>query len=172
MRLFFALWPDATIRAQLAQWSDTVQRIAGGRATRSESSHITLAFLGDVAEDRIGVLERIADSVRFEPFEWAIDTIGYWPHNKIVWAGASVVPDALRLLARDLRTGLASAGFAIEARAFVPHATLVRRCSVTADLARYEPIPWTVRGFVLVRSALGTSGGDYRVLGTWPGSSI
>jgi 2'-5' RNA ligase len=52
LRAFFALWPDATVRAALAPLVRDIARKVHGRPTAVESIHLTLAFLGEVAEER------------------------------------------------------------------------------------------------------------------------
>ena len=47
-RVFFALWPTAAERAQLAAWQAPLKRLCGGRAMRGETLHNTLVFIGDV----------------------------------------------------------------------------------------------------------------------------
>ena len=48
MRLFFALWPDEGVRAELARWTRALHAACGGRTTRADKLHLTLAFLGEV----------------------------------------------------------------------------------------------------------------------------
>jgi len=74
LRCFFALWPDSSVRARLAHRADSVHLALGGRVMRPESLHVTLVFLGKLNEERRASAERLADSLRFHPFELAIDT--------------------------------------------------------------------------------------------------
>ena len=55
--------------------------------------HLTLAFVGDVDRDRLP-LEAVGDAVGGPGFELPIDAVGYWPHNRIVWAGSTACPVA------------------------------------------------------------------------------
>jgi 2'-5' RNA ligase len=50
-------------------------------------------------------------------------------------------------------------------RAFVPHVTLLRKCTGRAATASIEPIRWTVDDYVLVRSTLDSAGSRYEVIG-------
>jgi 2'-5' RNA ligase len=66
-RVFFALWPSPEAARQLAAVAASFAAAAGGRATRLESLHLTLAFLGDVAVDRLPELERAARECAAKP---------------------------------------------------------------------------------------------------------
>lgn len=142
------------------------RKSCGGRAMKRETVHLTLAFLGDVPDDRLAEARCVADAVSGEPFDIALDELGYWKHNRILWAGGVSPP--LTLLAKDLNDGLRSAGFRLDSRPFVAHMTLLRdaRCAQTPALA--EPVVWPVTEFVLVESTLSREGARYEAIGRWP----
>ena len=127
--MFFALWPDAGVAKRLEALAGRLHGACGGRRMRRETLHLTLAFVGDVDRDRLPALEAVGDAVGGPGFELPIDAVGYWPHNRIVWAGSTACPVAAARLADDLALALASAGFEIEKRRFVPHVTLVRKAA-------------------------------------------
>jgi len=167
LRLFFALWPDDAVRASLARASLAIHRAAGGRATRAESIHLTLAFLGDCDAGRLGALKAAAAGVRVRPFELVLDEQGLWNHNRIAWVGARETPEALEVLVTELRTALAGAQFAFDPKPFVPHVTLVRKALPGVAMPALGPIRWHVDGFVLVRSVMRSGGSDYLVESRW-----
>lgn len=168
LRLFFALWPDEATRLALADWCRRIQRVTGGRPTRPETIHQTLAFLGDCEPARLGEVETAADRVPPRTFELVLDRAGLWQHNRIAWAGASTVPGALEALVAELRAVLAEARFAFDRKPFVPHITLVRKARSDSPLPQLEPVRWPVNGFVLVRSVLRPGGSDYVIQQRWP----
>jgi 2'-5' RNA ligase len=163
LRLFFALWPDATVRAALAHHADVAHAACGGRRMRAQNLHFTLAFLGDVDTVRLEALLAAASTVAPRRFVIGVDRVAYWAHNQIVWAGASQVPDALVALVADLRAALDSGGFRHDAKPFVPHVTLLRDAR-PAVLPALAPVTWPVERFVLVRSVPGQ---DYVILREW-----
>jgi 2'-5' RNA ligase len=165
-RLFFALWPGEEVRDRLGCWSRALRELCGGRATQARDLHLTLAFLGSVAADRIGEVERAAAEAVAKPATLILDHPGFWKHNRIVWAGASSAPAALEDLARTLREALTRAGVAFDPKGFVSHVTLLRDARAPAALPRLEPIPWELDGFVLASSAM-TAGTRYRILRAW-----
>jgi 2'-5' RNA ligase len=167
LRLFFALWPDDAARAALEQWSTAIHRVAGGRATRGDSIHVTLAFLGDCDPTRLDELKAAAASVRVRPFELVFDEAGFWKHNRIAWAGATHTPAALETLASDLRAALAAARFGFDPKPFVSHVTLVRKAQPGFVMPALDPIRWQVTAFALVRSVMRPAGSDYLVEARW-----
>jgi len=176
VRLFFALWPDDTVRAKLARWSRDFHDACGGRPTRPENMHITLAFLGDVEEARVADVERAADSVAPVPVSLVLDQPGYWKHNRIAWAGASAVPRELEAFVADLRGALLRAGIAFDDnKGFVSHVTLVRNARPPRAMPELPPIEWRLDGFALVQTVLlpSSSGGGsrYEIRRTWKAQS-
>ncbi|MDP2795185.1 MAG: RNA 2',3'-cyclic phosphodiesterase [Sulfurisoma sp.] len=170
-RLFFALWPDAAVAAALYAAARQAHRTCGGRLTRRDTLHMTLAFLGDVAAARLDQALAAAEKVGAgdtAPCVLTIDRIECWRHNHIVWAGGSRMPAELPALADALAAALRERGFRIESRPFVAHATLLRQAYCAAGLALAAPFAWPVGDFVLAESKLGGAGASYDILGRWP----
>lgn len=161
MRLFFALWPPRRTAELLAEWAAEAQQVTRGRVTRAETIHLTLAFLGDVAEERVAAVVRAARRVRGEPHALPIEEARLWTHNRIVWVGPRETPAALGSLADSLRTELADEGFTIERRPFAAHITLIRKARSEGDLPPLPQIDWPVNEFTLVRSTLLRNGPHY-----------
>ncbi len=142
----------------------------GGRATRRDTIHLTLAFLGDVPESRLAELGEVAAAVRGAAFDLRLDRLGFWQHNHLLWGGGTK-PAGLEALHGALRKALTDAGFKVdgEGRNFAPHLTLVRKVPPSSGLeGGYEtPItamPWSCDRFFLVRSRLSSSGSEYLIL--------
>ena len=144
----------------------------GGRATRCNTIHLTLAFLGEVPESRLAELCALADSVQGPSFTMVLDRLGYWRHNRLLWAGSQAPVAPLGELVSCLRNVLANAGFKVDAerQGFVPHVTLVRKVPANAGLLEnhqfpsFESLAWRADRFVLVRSRLSSSGSEYLIL--------
>lgn len=176
MRLFFALWPPAELAERLAAEAGALARRFRGKATRQETIHVTLAFLGDVEESRLPEVMTAARQVLAAPFDLTVDNLGYWRHNRLLWAGCSAVPPPLEALVGSLRERLREALIVCDdTQRFVPHLTLVRKVSGAPharDLPGIEPLSWPCRGFALVRSALSDRGSDYATLAEFPFTSV
>ena len=169
MRLFFALWPDDEVRAELERWSRELHALCGGRTTRPENLHVTLAFLGKVEEARVAEVERAASEVAPRAVSLVLDQPGYWTHNRIAWAGASVVPPALEALVSELRGALAKSQIRFDAKSFVSHVTLLRDAREPAAMPALAPIEWRLEGFALVQSVSLPQGSRYEIRKSWKG---
>lgn len=166
-RVFFALRPDDAVRATLAAAASEVQAQTGGRAIVPEKIHLTLFFVGSIDRARIPALEASAASIRSNAFDLALDTLGYWRHNGIVWCGTARCPTALALLAADLRSALGREGVRTEERAYVPHITLVRDALRAPREVAFAPCAWQARDFALVESEPIEGGVRYAVRARW-----
>lgn len=160
-RLFFGIWPDAPASGTLAAATQRAAKKCGGRPTRRENLHLTLAFIGEVEQDGIVTLRAVAGGLGFEAFELVLDRLGYWRHNRIVWAAATVVPPPLAALAAGLSRGLRKAGYRLDEKPFAAHITLLRKANCAGDLPRIEPIRWKVAEFMLLESVLDAGGSIY-----------
>jgi 2'-5' RNA ligase len=167
-RLFFALWPDRGVRERLARWSAELRRVCGGRFTRKEHLHVTLAFLGNVARDRLPSLLTIAEAASAPAFTLRFDTPGYWARKRLAWAAPTTIPDSLAALAAGLSAALRNAGLQVEDRPYFPHVTLLRDARCGELPTALEAFEWCVQDFVLVESMLEPNGAVYRVIGRWP----
>lgn len=168
MRLFFALWPPPDLAHRLHEWAAAVRVNAGGRAIKSASIHLTLAFLGEQSPDRCALAAAVASSVAGAspagvPFALDLDAPGYFRHNRIAWVGPSNVADRLSGLAGSLEQALREAGFNLERRAFSPHVTLLRGAREPHPWPPLPVLSWLVREVVLVESLRDNRGARYAV---------
>jgi RNA 2',3'-cyclic 3'-phosphodiesterase len=170
-RLFFALWPDRATRAALARLAREQQHACGGRAVAAGNLHLTLVFLGDVTAQRIGDVCDIAGNIAAPDFGLTLDTVSYWRHNHIVWAGPRVCPEALRALVAGLESALAHSGFKFDRRAYQPHVTLVRHAPHAPAISTTAALQWPVSGFALVQSLRRGERRVYEVLRQWPAAA-
>ncbi len=131
MRLFIAVNLPREERARL-------EREAGAlRAARlpvrwvaTDALHLTLKFLGEVAEARLAEIERSLTEVAadFAPFGLELAGLGAFPNlrnPRVVWVGVQAPPE-LAQLARAVEETMAGLGFPREDRPFSPHLTLGR----------------------------------------------
>ena len=167
-RLFFALWPEPQVQAALAELGRGLQHGLGGKPVRQESIHLTLAFLGDVAVEKMSDVEAAAARAAFEPFSFTLDAAGCWKHNGIAWIGPSVTPQPLLELAGSLAGALLDAGFHVDGRPYAAHVTVLRKARCKPLDLTIAPVHWLASEFVLVRSELNAEGSRYSVFGRWP----
>jgi 2'-5' RNA ligase len=181
VRLFVALAPPETALDDLEAACAPLRSRAGElRWTGRELRHITLAFLGEVGEDRLpALLPRLERAARRHPaFGLRIAGGGAFPgpaRATVLWSGVDGDRKALGELAMSVGAGARRAGAPPpdEGRRYRPHVTLAR-CRVPADLRQvvaelsgYAGPAWTAGEIHLVRSTLGGQP-RYETIGTWP----
>lgn len=181
-RVFFALFPDQRCASRLSAIADDCAARLGGNAMPKESLHLTLAFVGEVNEDRLPALMTLADTVAQSmtdapadaPASRAIrlDHLDCWPNKRILWAGSNCLPHHTDALAKHLVESLVAASFLLARPSFVAHVTLVRQLqrlpqADDVDRLKNAPLRWTYRDFALMRSSPGAKRPAYERLGRW-----
>lgn len=164
MRLFVAVVPPESALGELDGVIQGALRPLPGagelRWTERAGWHLTLAFLGEVAEDLLpGLGERLDRAARrYEPYGLGLAGGGRFG-DRTLWAG--VAGADMHRLAESVQAAARRAGVADAAEhAFHAHLTLARqrkRGTVPlrpfADaLAGFTGTPWTADGIALVRS--------------------
>lgn len=169
MRLFVAVDLPAQVREHLAAGTGRLRAAMDGwRWTPPDQWHLTLAFLGEVPEERLPELTRRMGLAarRHEPFALELSGLGAFnsPRRaRILWVGVGGDREALVRLADSVSAGARRAKIGLEERRYRPHMTLGRRRAPVDlrerldDGAGYEGRPWTVEEFVLVESHLGSA---------------
>ena len=179
MRLFLALeLPESLRRAVAAVQEELRVACPGWRWVRPEGLHLTLRFLGEVAEARLPELEerwrRAAAAA--SPAEIEVGGLGTFPPGgrlRVLWIGLSERTGGhLAALAASLEAEARAAGFEPEPRPFAPHLTLARAAgegrpatsgAEVGALGRFHG-----REVTLFRSVPGRGGAVYTALGRYP----
>ena len=125
-RLFVAIDLPKPVCWRLGQLLPQPPR--GVRPASPGQLHLTLHFLGDVADETHAALTGALTRVELEPFTIAIRGTGVFPPRgrpTVLWAG---VAESASLAALHAAVGAAleSCGLEIERRPYVPHVTLAR----------------------------------------------
>jgi 2'-5' RNA ligase len=167
LRAFFALWPPEAVQDELFGWARACRASTAGRLVRRENLHATLAFLGEIDRGRLPELACLAQAVVGERFELVLDRVGYWPHNRIVYAAPAAMPAPLSALAQALAQRLATAEFRVDERPYFVHVTLLRAAHRAPADVRFAPVRWPVDAIALVQSARSSGQLVYRPLERW-----
>ncbi|MGW0927145.1 RNA 2',3'-cyclic phosphodiesterase [Streptomyces sp. NPDC002644] len=188
MRLFAAVLPPQDVIQDLAEAVAPLRELPAGRDLRwttPRNWHLTLAFYGEVDEERLPALrERLARAAAHTgPFALALGGAGQFGRGRAVWAGVRGDVRDLRFLASRTEAAARKAGVGMEDhRRYRPHLSLARsgRGSAPPDvrplldaLDGYRGRSWTVDELALVRSRLPRSGipGEqprYETVARWP----
>lgn len=141
---------------------------AGLRTTRAEQWHVTLAFLGEVAdpEPLHEPLRRAAAGS--PPLELRLQGSGVFRGPGALYARLAGDVDGLHQLAADVQAACRDAGVHLEPRPYRPHVTVARRLPADPGLlAHYAGPTWQAREVELVRSTLGARA-EHEVLERYP----
>jgi 2'-5' RNA ligase len=187
-RVFFALWPSEAQQAALADAAQSASQAADGRLVPAINFHVTLVFVGSVAEVRMQSLFKIAEDVSAAwsscesdgaPLQLAFDAVEYWRKAKIICAVASTPSATASALSEVLKTRLLAGGFTAdlkssgsvgrpETQSFRPHVTLARKLLRPIPAMDIGPVAWSFTEFALVESRTEPQGAVYRVLKSLP----
>lgn len=183
IRAFVAANLDPGLKAALATVQD---RLKATRAdvgwVRPENLHLTLKFLGQVEEGRLGAIGKaVAQAVTgCGPVHLVFQGLGAFPRPRearVVWIGLSHGAEALAALQARIEAALESLGLAPEARPFTAHLTLgrVRGPAHREQLARAltgattEALGEMVLDRIeLMQSNLNAGGARYSILQSFP----
>jgi 2'-5' RNA ligase len=180
IRAFIAVDLDDPVIEKICNVVEILKsRITEIRWLRKENLHLTLKFLGNIAESQV---EPIAAALRhplglFSPCTISAKGLGVFPdfrRPKILWVG--LTGDQLVQLTAEIESALMPLGFTPENRAFTPHLTIGRwregnrpaknlRQKI-GSLNDFEFGACAVRQIVLFQSVLKPEGASYSELRT------
>lgn len=152
LRLFIALWPDATTAQALHDWADGLNWPPGARRHPAAHLHLTLHFLGATAP------ERVADIVKVLPTRIELIEL-HWGRLQDWGQGLQVLrplnpPAALFDLQQELGQRLQALGLPVDARRYRPHLTLARKAP-GLQAAQALDLRWRASRLVLAQSLRG-----------------
>lgn len=188
IRTFIAVELDSTLKQAIAGVQEALKRELRGLAVgvrlhwvRVDSIHLTLKFLGDIEEDRVGdILQALEQAGReYEPFSVDVKGFGVFPTlraPRVLWMGLGDQTDRLIRLAESIDASLMPLGFHIEPKPYTPHFTLARvkehartigNALTDSGMMRDFTSRGTlsVRALALMKSELTPSGSVYSRLG-------
>ncbi len=143
IRTFLALDLDERIREDIADARSHIgDHGAKIKWVAPENQHVTLKFLGDVADDMIDQVRDLTSSIAADvnPFDFEVRGVISVPPKgrlRMLWIGIEDGTGKMAELHIKLDSALAGMGFPRENRAFKPHATLAR--------VRFAPNPDALR---------------------------
>ncbi len=131
MRCFIAIELPESVRSNLEGLSARLRR-SGVRASwvRPENMHVTLRFLGEICEERVGEVVRLLEAsyANTPPFRFTLQGTGAFPNMKtpsVIWAG--IRPNEAILEVQRIAEDVAQrVGCSKEKNRFHPHVTLAR----------------------------------------------
>lgn len=177
-RLFIAVDLGSAVQARVAR-AIGMARLAASRArwVPAEGVHLTLVFLGAVADNRVAAVAAAMGqaAARHRPLEISVrgaGTFGRSSSPRVLYLGIDGEVRALTALQRDVTGELETLGFPREARSYTPHLTLARARDEQGDaslataaerLAAFDAGGTRVTSVRLMQSYLGPGPARYEV---------
>ncbi|WP_262015393.1 RNA 2',3'-cyclic phosphodiesterase [Micromonospora sp. Mcm103] len=182
MRLFAAIYPPAVAVADLTARMKGL-RVASARHARladPANLHLTLAFLGEVPDDRLAdvkyALASAARTVRCPLLRLSGGGCFGAGRSTVLWVDVRGEVEVLDALARSIRGGLREAGLPCDDKPFRAHLTIARpgdrvpESDVRSDvhtLHDYAGPQWAAGELLLIRSHLGRTPPRYTRVAVW-----
>lgn len=181
MRTFIAIDLTPAIKNELTRWQEAFRGLSSGAQwARSEGTHLTLKFLGEITEEHaarvVHALEHLGASSKFTV---EVKGLGFFPdarRPRVFWAGVLPSPELGQLAAR-IEAAMQELGFARETRPFSPHLTLARFREPRPQPALRDAAEkqselvlgrLDVSEFFLYESKLRPQGAEYRKVASFP----
>lgn len=177
-RLFVAIDLPQPAVSEIIRVQDELKKanLIEGAYTNPNGAHVTLKFIGFVAQDAIVPVKQLLKTIYFAPFTVTLGKLGFFGNGmdvRIIW---------LDLFAPELKEMTHRVNGALrriippDTRPFQSHLTLARVKSASDSTALHEyidqyvvePVSWAVTEFVLKRSVLTPQGAIYTDLETYP----
>jgi len=132
MRLFIAVNFNEEIKRRILEVQARLRaQSLKGNFTRPENLHLTLAFLGEIDENKLSPLSGIIEGIRSSPFEISFNRSGCFTHShkELWWIGTDKNRSGFSLLEnihRQLVDQLSKAAIPVDTRPFNVHITVGR----------------------------------------------
>jgi 2'-5' RNA ligase len=133
MRLFVSVDLTDRLTPGVADIQQELRGVSGLDFTDPSQAHVTLKFLGEVPEERLGAVEEaVGEAVEksgVDPFEATVEGIGAFPSReyiRVVWLGIGRGSEELTRLHEAIEARTTEMGFDPEDHDFTPHVTLAR----------------------------------------------
>lgn len=171
-RIFIAIELPKNIKEKIIDIENKLDFDA--KYVKPENIHLTLAFLGNVEEEKLKVLESELekDLAGLQPFKLEISGLGGFPQPQrahTLWIGVEEQPK-LASLELVLRRKLQGLEFQTDSRPFTPHITIARlrkKQNITEEIKKYSEEKFgsfEVNQILIFESKLNTQGPEHIVL--------
>ena len=177
-RIFIAVDLDRELRESIYGYaSKNFSRLVKARITDVSNLHITVKFIGNTDEEKLGEIKDIlSESVAgHERFVYELERqVGAFPgagRARIVFIGLSRGRERLKALYRSIEGGLSGLGINKDQRDYHPHVTIARM-KIPADISKiieepvsFQKIPLNAEAVTLYESVLSSRGARYINMG-------
>ena len=171
MRLFVAIPVPLGVRQKAAELGKELTQ-DGIVPVRPENMHVTLKFLDEVDEKKLGDVEAKLREVEFEAFDCETKGVGVFPDEtyiRVVWAGIES-GGRLKALANKVIGALSDYGGDTRFSAHLTIARVKRKVDLGGFLGKHREDAFgtfSVSGFELIQSELGPGGPKYTTIASF-----
>lgn len=131
MRLFIAINFNEEIKDRLQAIMDKLKAQGFlGNFTKRENLHLTIAFLGEVENNRIGDIKEILNLINLKQFNLNFSGLGFFNKRSNTVFLKTETNEYLNILNKFITYDLSQKGFIIEEREYKPHLTLIREANL------------------------------------------
>lgn len=175
MRLFVAIDFDE-LKEDIAKLQKSIDP-SSAKLKEVSTFHLTLKFLGKVAEDKVNTIIEKLKQIKFPPFILTLSRIGVFPaenYIRVIWVDVKPQEEAAKLH-KKVEDALKEFNFKKDF-GFFPHVTLARVKSVN-DREKFikrikelktENKAMEVKSFKLIKSTLTQQGPIYEDISVFP----
>lgn len=178
MRTFVAVELPAEIKNQIATLQAELKRIPAQVSwVKPGNIHITLKFLGEVGEDKIGEVFSATEAgcQGVKKFKISLKGVGGFPNlrrPRVIWVGTRNGEKELTELQSRVETELEKKGFPKEERKFTPHFTIgrvrvpqgVEKLTQAVERIEFSTPEFEVNEVIVMQSQLNPTGAIYTPL--------
>jgi len=171
---FFAIQPPQDVAARLAGVGRTISRRHGLTGSRHRPERLHISLWGTWLHPRWSValaaeMGAVGAQAAWPAFDVVLThatSCGRHGRRPLVLTCGDGTAAALEGLHDRLFDAAAARGLQLRRRAYVPHLTLGYERAAAPDTCLDEPVIWSARELVLIRSEQGR--GRHILLGSWP----
>jgi 2'-5' RNA ligase len=125
MRTFIAIPVPKEIREKISKITKEFEE-EGVKTVEEENLHITLAFLGELKEQRVEEVKKEISKINFKKFEVSVKGVSTFPgFLRVIFVNASTKSNELEMLHKEVVKALKNLGLIFDER-FTPHITIAR----------------------------------------------
>jgi len=180
VRTFICIELSGDVRKKLAELQSTLRQTRANIAwVKPENMHLTLKFLGNVEQSKLGAVSAAVERALKDQarFSLKVSGMGSFPNNKrprVLWVGIEGDKQMLSTIQRRIEDELVSEGFPKEDRPFSPHLTLgrvksnenIKACIDKMNELSIDSEPFEIAEVIVMRSDLNPGGAVYSRLNT------
>ena len=179
MRLFVGIEFSEEVVDELLKVQNQIKSEAKrGRFVVQSNLHLTLQFLGEVSEERLGPIEQALRKTAQRSREFSLElknvgSFGSGQSFRVIWVGIDGDKQELVHLQKDLSISLDKLGFPRKNRPYKPHITLGRNVEFNGEASFEEyseslmKAPFLVNEISLIESTVENGKRIYRSLSSF-----